>query len=382
MKYTGVDVQFFAALICPEGNQLQSEFYDAVFPELVRRADPETWSDLSVTLHSVEEVVPPGETLTRSSRVFFGPKRSELLEALGAGGVIEFGWFGAISVVMLNVLNFFHRFMPYGLAIILLTVCVRACLFPVSRKQALNAKRMKELQPKMQEIRERYKDDKQKMAEAMQEFMVKHKFNPLSGCLPMFLQLPILIGLYQVLYNAVDLRLARFLWIDNLAAPDALFKLPFDLPFLGHEFNLLPLITVVLFYVQQKLFMPPPTSEEQAMQYKMMNFMMLFMGVIFYRVPAGLCVYFIASTLWGIGERKMLDFTMPGGTLDPSEGKSEPPGKKLVSPRDDTPPKPPGLFGRLMEAADQARQQTNGARNAPPRDDRRGGGKKRFKGRR
>ncbi len=382
-------MQFFAALLFPGGNQIQTPDFDEAVPQLIQRREPEGWSDISVKLGSVSEEVPPGETLQRSSRIFFGPKRSDLLEPLGAGGVIQFGWFGMVSVAMLGLLNFFHRFVPYGMAIILLTIFVRACLFPISRKQALNAKRMKELQPKMQEIRERYKDDKQKMAESMQEFMVKNRFNPLSGCLPMFLQLPILIGLYQALYNSVDLRLSRFLWVDNLAAPDALFQLPFELPFVGTQFNLLPLITIVLFYVQQKLFMPPPTSDEQAMQYKMMNFMMLFMGVLFYRVPAGLCVYFIASTLWGIGERKMLDFTMPDASADASESSSDavPDKKAAATQAAASPPKPPGFLGKLMQAADQARQQSNANTNANgkgggTREERRAGGNKRSKGRR
>ena len=96
--------------------------------------------------------------------------------------------------------------------------------------------------------------------------------------------------------------------------------LPFSLPFLGHDFNLLPLITVGLFLVQQKLFMPPPTDEQQALQQKMMNYMMIFMGFMFYHVPAGLCVYFIASSLWGIGERKMLDYGK--AAADPEEKKN------------------------------------------------------------
>ena len=111
------------------------------------------------------------------------------------------------------------------------------------------------------------------------------------------------------------------LWIDNLAAPDALYDMSewgIDLPFLGSDFNLLPLITVVLFYAQQKMFMPPPTTDEMAMQQKMMNFMMIFMGFLFYRVPAGLCVYFIASSAWGMSERKLLEF-LPEKPVDPEK---------------------------------------------------------------
>jgi YidC/Oxa1 family membrane protein insertase len=140
--------------------------------------------------------------------------------------------------------------------------------------------------------------------------------------------------------------MAPFLYIDNLAAPDNIWPnlfntiLPFlqpnGLPFLGPNLNLLPLITIALFIAQQKMFMPPPTDDQQAMQQKMMNYMMIFFGVMFYRVPAGLCVYFIASSLWGIGERKMLDVmkpaaaeatATPSATTAPTNGKTSKAGK-------------------------------------------------------
>ncbi len=101
--------------------------------------------------------------------------------------------------------------------------------------------------------------------------------------------------------------MAPFLWFDNLAAPDQLAALPFAVPFLGNWLNLLPLITMALFWVQQKMFMPPATTPEMEMQQKMMSYMMIFFGFLFYHVPAGLCVYFIASSAWGMSERKLLE---------------------------------------------------------------------------
>ncbi|MEZ6068649.1 MAG: YidC/Oxa1 family membrane protein insertase, partial [Planctomycetaceae bacterium] len=223
--------------------------------------------------------------------------------------------------------------------------------------------KMKDINPKLQEIKTKYAGDKEAMTRAQLELMRKHGYNPVAGCLPLILQLPIFIGLYNALNNAVDLRMAKFLWIDNLAAPDNLFDLPFNLPFLGSQFNLLPLITIVLFIIQNKLFTPPPTNEEQALQQKMMNFMMIFFGVMFYHVPAGLCVYFIASSLWGICERKLLDrhrkpLEAAGGVLDLQEGTgyTKTDGTKN-SPEDS---KQPGFLARLLEAADAAKQQQNG----------------------
>ena len=325
----GVDVQYFAAFFIPEGNQLESPNIDVIRPQLVTniQAHPER-SDVSLEIHSTRIVVPAGDEETHAYSLFVGPKRTALLAPIGADGLMDFGWFGFVSKAMLGVLKFFHGIgLPYGLAIIMLTVLVRGCMFPISRKQAASAKKMKELQPKIAELKKKYENDKEKIARAQMELFSKNNYNPLSGCLPMFLQLPIFIGLYQALYNAVDLRMAPFLWISNLAAPDALFPLPFVLPFLGSQFNLLPILTVFLFLAQQKMFMPPATDDQTRMQQKMMTYMMIFMGFMFYSMPAGLCVYFIASSLWGMGERKLLDYVKtpeppPPDDKQPAEKKS------------------------------------------------------------
>jgi YidC/Oxa1 family membrane protein insertase len=198
---------------------------------------------------------------------------------------------------------------------------------------------MQDLQPLMVELKEKYKDDKERMTKETFALYKQHGVNPMGGCLPALIQLPIFIGLWQTLNNSVDLRNAPFLWIRNLAAPDMLFKFPFPIPlvggFLGDYFNLLPLGVVVLMLIQTKLFSPPPTTPEAEMQMKTMKFMMVFMAFMFYKVPAGLGIYFITSSLWAIGERLLL----PKMT-----------GKTQVSPikGDDSQPPPPsgGRGGR------------------------------------
>jgi YidC/Oxa1 family membrane protein insertase len=149
----------------------------------------------------------------------------------------------------------------------------------------------------------------------------KHKINPMAGCLPMFIQLPIMLGLYRALMVDVELRQAPLLsesirWCSNLAAPDMLWDWSSLMPdivnrgegifSLGPYLNVLPLITCALFVLQQKIFMPEPANEQAAMQQKIMKYMMLAMGVLFFKVAAGLCIYFIASSLWGIAERKLV----------------------------------------------------------------------------
>ncbi len=327
----GIDVQYFAALFVPEGDQLKHPNVKVVRPRLVanNQAHSER-SEISLDIFSSLMKVPAGGEVSHAYTFYAGPKRIPLLKPIGAADSIDYGWFGFVSKAMLGVLKFFHGIgLPYGIAIIMLTVLVRACMFPISRKQAAGAKKMKELQPKIAELKKKYENDKEKIAKAQMDLFAKHNYNPLSGCLPMFLQLPIFIGLYQALYNAVDLRMAPFLWVNNLAAPDALFELPFKLWFLGGQFNLLPILTVVLFLVQQKMFMPPATDDQSKMQQKMMTYMMIFMGFMFYSMPSGLCVYFIASSLWGMGERKMLDYIKTPEPPPPADDK--PPAKKKNS---------------------------------------------------
>lgn len=398
-RYLGVELQYFAALLLPTDDRPISERFKERWiekgePVVVEKAEKSQFSDVSFKLTSEPITVPAGEAKSHSWELFTGPKRTELLEPLGAVPVLDLSWFAVVSPAMLWILEKLHSVgLPYWLAIIGLTVIVRGAMFPISRKQAIGAAKMKELQPKLTELKEKYGKDQEKFLRAQMELFRKHGYGPLgpmaSGCLPVLLQLPIFIGLYQALQTSVDLRMASFLWIDNLAAPDQLWREPFPpvemwlpivgeftFPFIGGDVNILPVFTVVLFYIQQKLFMPPATTPEQEAQYKMMNFMMLFMGIFFYHVPAGLCLYFIASSLWSIAERTLLSKTKAAhiGPAEAAEIEHEieeldheqKPGRKGKARRGSRPvapsePRKSGWFGKLFEglfeAAENARKQ-------------------------
>jgi YidC/Oxa1 family membrane protein insertase len=237
---------------------------------------------------------------------------------------------------MLAILHTLYSFVGnYGLAIILLTVLVRGLMFPISFKQTQNMARLQarmkavKNDPEFNRINERYKNDMQARSQAMQQLHKKHGINPmdqLAGCLPVFLQLPVFIGLYRALAVDVELRQSPLFgpairWCSNLAAPDMLWNWSAIMPDfitsgqgffgLGPYLNILPLVTVSLFLVTQKMAMSPPTNEQEVMQQKMMKYMTLFMGLLFYKVASGLCLYFIVSSLWGIAERKLLRKTQP-----------------------------------------------------------------------
>jgi YidC/Oxa1 family membrane protein insertase len=173
------------------------------------------------------------------------------------------------------------------------------------------------------------------------ELYRKQGVSPFGTCWFMFLQMPIFMGLYYALQESITFRLAPFqplgflgvTWIENLAAPDMLWEWGQSIPwltspdayggflYLGPYLNLLPIIAVALMIMQQKMMTPPPTDEQQEMQQKMMKYMMVFMGLMFYKVASGLCIYFIASSLWGFAERKLLPKKKP---TTPTEGGATP----------------------------------------------------------
>lgn len=341
VKYAGTDLQYFSAVVLPQGDQLKNNYfksYKPVFadvppPNLDTKAQARlrnatfqfTSIDLPLKAVNQDAKDKSASSVAHKYKMFVGPKRIDLLSPIGAEKIIDYGWFsGAFGIpqLLLTLLGIYHQGLsflpyPYGWAIILLTITVRSCMFPLSRKQALAAAKMQDLVPELNAIKEKYKNSPEKLGHAQIELYRKHKVNPVAGCLPALIQLPIFLGLYHAFTIAVEMRGAPFFWINNLAAPDSLFKFGFNMPLLGPSFNLLPILTVCLFLVQQKLMLPPPTSQEQEMQHKIFFYMTIFMGYMFYSVPAGLCVYFIASSLWGLAERKLLPKPQPasGGIL-------------------------------------------------------------------
>lgn len=324
--YVGVDAQYFSVILQPQAGESappplfkQALAVPVKDPKGVEKSLGKT-INVSCRLISQTHEIPPGEAWVNRYTIFAGPKQPDLLTEYQLERCIEYGWFRGIARFLAWILHVFESLpgVNYGLAIILLTVLVRSAMIPLSRKAARNAQMMQELAPEMKKIAEKYKDDMQKRAAAQSELFKKHNYRPLGGCLLMFIQLPIFIGLYRALSVDVELRQAPLIpglsWCSNLAGPDMLWYWKEHLPaflagengWLGPYFNVLPLVTIVLFLWQQKMFMPPATDEQTRMQQSMMKYMMVFMGLLFFRVPSGLCVYFIASSLWSIAERKLL----------------------------------------------------------------------------
>ncbi len=333
LRFAATDARYFAVALIPRPKSQQSQPLPigSIRPWRVglmpQQAKLHKLVNTSVRITSLPIRLEPGQRYRQEFWLFAGPKQQTILAQYGLESLLYYGWFGWVSRLMLLLLHgFYYVVRNYALAIILLTVVVRGCMFPLSRKQALAAQKMQELQPQMAAIREKYKNDPEAYGRALRELFRQHNYNPFGGCLLVLIQLPIFVGLYRALMVDVALRQAPLIpglsWCSNLAAPDMLWNWQSVLPaflsspigWLGPYLNVLPIVTIGLFWLHQKLFTPPPADEQQAMQQKMMGFMMILIGLMFYCVPSGLCLYFIASSLWGVAERKLLPRFTSGGT--------------------------------------------------------------------
>ena len=265
-------------------------------------------------LNSRSYVLSPGAVEKDSYLMYAGPMDEKGLMAYDHDfeAVLDYGWFGAISKVLLVILRFFYSGVHnWGIAIILLTMLVNLVSFPLTKKSFVSMHRMKNIQPHMAKLKEIHKDNPQKLNKEMMELYKKYNVNPFGGCLPMLLQIPIFIALYQGLIKAVELKGAHFLWIKDLSRPDAV-HIPFTLPLVGSSINILPLMMVVMMFAQQKIQgSNAAMTPDQAGQQKMMLLMMpVFFGFLFYNMPSGLVLYWLTNTILMTSEQLFLKKTM------------------------------------------------------------------------
>jgi len=240
--------------------------------------------------------------------VFVGPKDIDKLEAFGHGlrRAVDLGRFSFIALPMLQALRLLHRFTGnYGVAIILLTVLIKLLFYPLTKKSFESMRAMQKLQPEMAKIRERLQDKPEEMNREIMDLYKRHKVNPLGGCLPMILQLPVFFGLYSALQNAIELRHAPFIgWITDLSAPDRLGTI--QLPFV--QYPGIPVLTLTMgvsMFVQQ--WMTPSAADPS--QQRVMMIMPLMFTYMFINFPAGLSLYWLANNLLTIAQQYSINRT-------------------------------------------------------------------------
>ncbi|MBP1685908.1 MAG: yidC [Deltaproteobacteria bacterium] len=244
--------------------------------------------------------------------IFIGPKDFDALERIGhnLSRGVNLGWFGFIAVPLLHVLQLSHTFTGnYGLDIILLTVIIKILFIPLTQRSFKSMRAMQKLQPQMAKIREKFKDTPEQMNKEIMELYRRHKVNPLGGCLPMLLQIPVFIGLYQALLNTVELRHAPFfLWINDLSAPDRLGSIQFPVVqhFLGPPgVPVLTLLMGVSMFVQQWM---TPSAGDPAQQRVMMIMPVMF-TFMFVTFPSGLVLYWLVNNLLTIAQQFYMNRT-------------------------------------------------------------------------
>lgn len=289
---------------------------------------------LRVAMKSDSVKLAAGEKASFPSTIYYGPQDIKTLKSYDMGledivdfkmggffDIMAFGLTDFIAKIMLAIIGFIHGIIPnWGVAIIIMAVIVYGSTYPLTysgmKKMKDAQQKSSAIQPEMNKIREKYKDNPQKMNQAMMELYKKHNFNPmsmLSGCLPMFLQAPIFIGLIQLLWRSYNFKGASFLWIKDLSEPDRLATLPFSLPYFGNELNILPILYAILLFIQQKMQsknMVAADPQQAEMQKMMATIFPLMLGVLFYKFSSGVALYFTvyfmlnAITQWKISKEQ------------------------------------------------------------------------------
>lgn len=298
ITWTAYEDTYFMMAAAPIGNS-------AANPVTVRLTS-EGGASVSNTLSGPAEVINPGASRQYNYTVFFGPKKMADLKAAGHdfNQAVNFGWFGVVAQPLLVLMIWFHKIVGnYGVAVILVTVLIKLLFWPITHKGMKSMKGMQKLQPKLAQLREKYKDDKERMAKEQMSLYQTNKINPLGGCLPMVMQIPVFFALYQVLMQAIELRHAPFmLWITDLSAPERV-PLGFNLPYLGG----LPLLTLLMggtMFFQQKMTPTPAANPETA---KIMMFMPVIFTFLFINFASGLVLYFFVNNLLQMAQQYFIN---------------------------------------------------------------------------
>ena len=337
----------------------------AEIDEIFKAAVPDD-NVYAIKFNGAPITISAGADTTLPITAFLGPKDRHILSDSAAakgtaqydyktyhyGDVIQFTTSGCviysycsftwIAVLLLTILDFIAKYITfhnYGLAIFVLVILVRAILHPLTKSSQISmatmAKRKNVIKPKIDAVKKKYANDKKREQEETMRIYKENNVNPaggIMGCLPMLLQMPIWIAMYQGLWNDLDLRHAAFIpgWINDLASPDALFSFaPFTLPIIGkiYSFNLLPILLGVVFFFQMKIqtaSQPKPADEQQAQMQKMSQWMFLILPLFLYNAPAGLNLYYFASTSAGLVDTYIVRKTLKKRGILPASAETLP----------------------------------------------------------
>ena len=253
--------------------------------------------------------VAPGASTTVSSRLLAGPQDQRMLEEIAPGLelAVDYGFLTVIAKPIFWLLEKLHGLIGnWGWAIVLLTIVIKTIFYPLQAASYRSMARMKAVTPRLMALRERYGEDRVRLNQAMMELYKTEKINPLGGCLPIVVQIPVFIALYWVLLSSVEMRDAPWIgWIQDLAAPDTLFG---TIPGLDMPVGLLPILMAVTMFIQTKLNPTPPDP----VQAKLMMFMPLIFSVMFFFFPSGLVLYWLVNNIYSIIQQWLITRSIEG----------------------------------------------------------------------
>ena len=298
--WAGVTNQYYSTILTPLG--------ESASEALARRfsVTPEQWNvggrssaggnvpmAVDGALRYPVAVLEPGKEIVHRLSLFAGPREHGRLQDLGRGqeAMLDFGWFGIVSRTLLSSMNALKGLLgSYAAAIIVLTLLIKTLMWPMQNKATASMKRMQDLQPKMTALREKYADDPQKLNVEMMGLYKKHGINPLAGCLPMFVQIPIFFGFYNMLGKAVELRNSSFLWVNDLSQADTVAVVA------GFPINVLPILMAGTMFYQMQL--TPKTGDP--MQQRIFMFMPLMFVMFCYNYASALALYWTVQNVFTI----------------------------------------------------------------------------------
>ncbi|MDP6460503.1 MAG: membrane protein insertase YidC [Gemmatimonadota bacterium] len=298
--FVGVQNKYFLGAIVPDS--------DARGPARLWAVEVEGARDVgSAVAGSIRSERQTGITADHATyNIYAGPLDYQGLSAIGSGleGTVDMGnkWTRPLSKIILAFLIWLHGFIPnYGVVIILFSTLTKILFIPLTHKSTQSMKKMSSLKPELDALKEKYGGDKQKVSEETMKMYKKHGVNPLGGCFPMLLQMPIFIALYSVLLHTIEIRGEPFVgWIRDLSQPDIVFDLPAALPMIGSGVPILPIVMGITSYFQSKQTMADPSQKA------MVIFMPLFMTLIFFTFPSGLVLYWLVNNVLTIAQQAML----------------------------------------------------------------------------
>ena len=308
VAWAAVHNQFFALVVIPHDPATEVVMRPWILPSRASEETPMYSSNgYTAALIYPAITITNNQSLQRQFVLYTGPKDYRTLASVASqlnnnlDAVMNFGFFGFFAKALLLVMHFLHAAVrvPYGWAIVVITVILRVAFWPLTAASTRSMKKMQALQPQIKAIQEKYKDDPMKAQKKQMELWKENKVNPMGGCLPMLIQMPVFFGFYAMLRSAIELRGAHFLWVADLSKPDTIFLIPgTHIPF-----NLLPLLMVGVMLWQSHLTPPSPGMDPG--QQKMMRYMPAMFLIWLYSYSSGMALYMFVSTLLGIVQTKL-----------------------------------------------------------------------------